>query len=96
VEDCFTSLAGESNRIRARTGRRWLKRLGLRYGNVTKGVYVDGHERSDVVTYRNEVFIPRWKESQRRFVIFHEDGSWEMPKGIISTLSSVNFVLIQS
>ena len=72
------------NRIRARTARRWLKRLGLKYGTVTKGVYFDGHERADVVEYRDQVFIPRWKELQRRFVVFQEDGSWEMPKGNLS------------
>jgi hypothetical protein len=90
VLDCFETGPG-GNRIRARTARRWLKQLGLKYGAVTKGVYVDGHERPDVVEYRQKVFIPRWKELQRRFVVFREDGTWEMPKGnqlstVISTL----------
>jgi len=58
------------NRIRARTARRWLKRLGLRYDKVAKDVYVDGHERTDVVEHREKVFIPRWKDLQRRVVVF--------------------------
>ena len=45
------------NRIRARTARRWLKNLGLIHGRYKKGVYFDGHEREDVVQYRNKVFI---------------------------------------
>jgi len=78
VQDSF---GAGGNRIRARTARRWLKKLGLGYGRVQKGVYVDGHEGEDVVSYRNTVFIPRWKELERRFVQFKEDGSWEPPKG---------------
>lgn len=56
------------NRIRARTARHWLARLGLVFGRYTKGVYVDGHERDvdgherDVIKYRNEVFLPLWKQ----------------------------------
>ena len=36
---------------------RWLIRLGFYKSEVKKGVYVDGHEREDVVTYRQEVFL---------------------------------------
>ncbi|PUU82631.1 hypothetical protein B9Z19DRAFT_1061657 [Tuber borchii] len=35
--------------IGARTGRRWLKKIGLKYREAKKGVYIDGHERTDVV-----------------------------------------------
>ncbi|RPA95559.1 hypothetical protein L873DRAFT_1845881 [Choiromyces venosus 120613-1] len=35
--------------IRARTARRWLARLGFHWTEVRKGVYIDGHERPDVV-----------------------------------------------
>ena len=41
----------EDNRIRARTARRWMKKMGFSYDEVKKGVYVDGHEREDVVRY---------------------------------------------
>lgn len=67
------------NRVRARTARRWLKKIGLVHGRYSKGVYFDGHEREDVVAYRNEVFLPLWKLYERRMVIFNEDGTWEMP-----------------
>jgi hypothetical protein len=71
------------NRIRARTARRWLNQLGLVHGRYTKGVYVDGHEREDVVFYRKEVFLPRWNSLKRRMVIFAEDGTWSPPPGLL-------------
>ncbi|KAF8543086.1 hypothetical protein BDD12DRAFT_933621 [Trichophaea hybrida] len=78
LENIFQFGAG-GNRVRARTARRWLKKMGLVHGRYTKGVYVDGHERTDVVEYRTKVFIPLWKRYQDRFVIFKEDGSWKIP-----------------
>ncbi|RPB11555.1 hypothetical protein P167DRAFT_575298 [Morchella conica CCBAS932] len=73
------------NRIRVRTARKWLKRLGLVHGTVRKGVYVDGHERDDVIEYRDKVFIPQWREYQRRLVIFNEngDGGWRSPETLL-------------
>ena len=32
---------------------------------VQKGVYVDGHERKDVVDYQNSIFIPVLKEFEK-------------------------------
>jgi hypothetical protein len=56
--------------------------MGFTYKDAKKDVYFDGHEREDVVKYRNEVFLKTWQESSRRFVIFKEDGSWEKPPGL--------------
>ena len=36
------------------TARRWLSKLGFSRVHHQKGVYFDGHERNDVVDYRNE------------------------------------------
>jgi len=63
LEDTFGS---DGNRIRIRTARRWLKNMGFDHGRYTKGVYVDGHERPDVIKYRNEVFIPQWQAIRHR------------------------------
>jgi hypothetical protein len=41
-----------------RMARRWLCKLGWRCMELRKGVYMDGHERPDVVEYRNVVFFP--------------------------------------
>jgi len=40
----------------------YLQALGYRYQSTPKGQYVDGHEREDVVTYREKVFLPKWKK----------------------------------
>ena len=42
--------------IRSRTARKWLNRLGYKWKEVQKGVFFDGHEREDVVEYR-ETFL---------------------------------------
>ncbi len=46
--------------IRSRTARNWLRKLGYEYKDVRKDVFVDGHERSDVVEDRKN-FYKRWK-----------------------------------
>ncbi|KII84350.1 hypothetical protein PLICRDRAFT_46228 [Plicaturopsis crispa FD-325 SS-3] len=51
-----------------RTARRWLIKLGWRRTVVRKGVYMDGHERDDVVQYRRDVFLPAMKEFEARMV----------------------------
>lgn len=48
--------------LKSRTAANWLNKLGYRYKEVKKGIYKDGHEREDVVTYRQEVFIPALEE----------------------------------
>lgn len=37
-------------------------------------MYEDGHEREDVVVYRNETFLPLMTEMDRRSVGFEPDG----------------------
>ena len=43
-------------KIRLRTARRWLNKLGYRYRSVGKDVFVDEHERLDVVEDRGNFF----------------------------------------
>ncbi|KAF7323696.1 hypothetical protein MKEN_00590500 [Mycena kentingensis (nom. inval.)] len=69
-----------------RTARRWLFRLGWVWSRVKKGIYVDGHEREDVVIYvdgheredvvkyRQEVFLPQMAEFQRRIANWEYDS----------------------
>lgn len=49
-----------------RTARRWLIKLGWSRIQLRKGVYMDGHEREDVIRYREKVFLPQMKEYERR------------------------------
>jgi hypothetical protein len=37
--------------------RRWLVKLGYELKEVRKGMYVDGHEREDVVEYQNKFLV---------------------------------------
>ncbi|KAF9516301.1 hypothetical protein BS47DRAFT_1292541 [Hydnum rufescens UP504] len=54
-----------------RTARRWLHKLGFRHKTLTKGVYMDGHERADVVAYRENVFLPAMEKFERRMAQYH-------------------------
>jgi hypothetical protein len=64
---------GKTCRVSLRTAQRWLKRLRWRYAKKKNGMYIDGHEREDVVDYRNK-FVQRWKEYEKRFVIYDNEG----------------------
>jgi hypothetical protein len=59
--------------IHVRTARRWLHKLSWRYTQKKKGMYIDGHEREDVIEYRTK-FVERWKEYEKRFIIYDNDG----------------------
>lgn len=37
-------------------------------------MYIDGHEREDVVQYRNE-FLERWKGYKKHMVTYDDDGN---------------------
>ena len=47
--------------ISTRTAQRWLHREGFRFTEHRKALYFDGHERPDVVEYRQNTFIPWMK-----------------------------------
>ena len=74
--------------IHIRTAQRWLHKLSWRYQQKKKGMYIDGHEREDVVEYRKG-FVERWKEYEKRFVIYDNNGNvlstptgFPVPQGI--------------
>jgi hypothetical protein len=60
--------------ITERTACNWLKKLNWRYEQKRNGMYIDGHEREDVVQYRN-LFIARWKGYEKRFHKWDNDGN---------------------
>jgi hypothetical protein len=43
----------EEKALAERTAVEWFKRCGYRWRDIRKGVYKDGHEREDMVKYRN-------------------------------------------
>ena len=60
--------------IKSRTARKWLHKLGFEYKDVKKDVFVDGHERLDVVEDR-EKFLNMMKDLEPYLVEFEQDGS---------------------
>ena len=60
--------------IRSRTARTWLRKLGFVYKEVRKDVFIDGHERPDVVEDRNR-FLAKMEELKPYMVEFNEDGA---------------------
>jgi hypothetical protein len=63
-----------SNPLCECTACRWLVRLGWMQKTLHKGVYMDGHERPDVIKYREDVFLPRLLEYEQRMVKFELEG----------------------
>jgi len=48
--------------------------LDWRYGCKQNGIYVDGHEWEDVVTYRME-FLARWNEYEKKMVTYNRNSN---------------------
>jgi len=54
--------------VSLQTACRFLHREGFRYTEHKKSLYYDGHERPDVVDYRQKEFLPAMKKYQERLV----------------------------
>lgn len=55
-----------------RNASRWMNSLGFEFRELKKGSYIDGHERADVIEYR-EHFLNRMTEYEKRMVKFVGD-----------------------
>ncbi|KAI0265291.1 hypothetical protein BC834DRAFT_808271, partial [Gloeopeniophorella convolvens] len=66
--------------ISERTARRWLAKLNWRFQKKANGMYIDGHERKDVVEYR-QAFVKRWEGYEARFHKWDNDGNELRPRG---------------
>jgi hypothetical protein len=59
---------GIKKTVSLKTAQRYLNAIGYRYKTPAKGQYADGHEREDVVFYREQIFLPQWRKfSERMF-----------------------------
>ena len=67
---CKTSISN-------RTAACWLQKLEWRYQHARNGMYIDGHEREDVVAYRC-AFVEQWKTYDMCFHRWDNDG-FELP-----------------
>jgi len=45
--------------LSCRSARTWLAKLGWNWREVRSAIYKDGHERQDVLEYRQDIFLPR-------------------------------------
>jgi hypothetical protein len=78
VQSIFARKGISKASISVTTALRWLEKLGWTYGTLKNGMYLDGHERPDVVEYR-EHFVERWMGYERRFHRWDNDGT-ELPR----------------
>ena len=61
-----------NTKVHKETARRWLHELGFSRVHHQKGVYFDGHDRADVVAYRN-TFLANMDTLDKRSIMF--DGN---------------------
>jgi hypothetical protein len=78
MQEIFSEKGICKKSISKKTATRWLQKLDWRYKGIKKGMYIDGHEREDVVAYRRE-FIERFKFYEKRFHQWDNDGQ-ELPR----------------
>ena len=72
--------SGLKKQIDISTAQRWMRKLDYQWTySELKGQYVDGHEREDVVNYRQKVFLPRWANIKAR--------NWDWANGQPNPLS---------
>lgn len=62
--------------IRVSAARAWLKSMGYTWRTPKKDVYLDGHERPDVVNDRQE-FLAKFKQFEPRLARWDENGNLE-------------------
>jgi hypothetical protein len=55
------------------TAHHWMEKLGWKYGKQKNGMYIDGHEREDVVEYQCR-FVDQFQQYERHFHIWDNDG----------------------
>ncbi|KAF7317298.1 hypothetical protein HMN09_00465300 [Mycena chlorophos] len=73
----FKERHGITREISHATACSFLRELGYRFRCPKSGQYVDGHEREDVVEYRNNVYLPEYFKLQDRVWVYGNDESEE-------------------
>ena len=64
MQGIFTRKGIVKPSISINIGIHWLKKLGWTYGKLKNGMYLDGHERDDMVEYQ-KVFVEHWMEYEQ-------------------------------
>jgi hypothetical protein len=69
-----------NRRIHVATAQRWMKKLDYRWTKTgLKGQYVDGHEHEDVVSYRQNVFLPGMRRFRNRTRTWNQERGSDQP-----------------
>ncbi len=81
--------------ISIETARRFLYKEGFRYEEHKKALYYDGHERPDVVAYRQNEFLPAMAKYRKRLVEYMiGDVSKKIQKANDSLADGLELVLV--
>lgn len=72
-------LLGRTKTISVSTARRWLIKTGFRWLRNPTGQYIDGHERQDVVQYRDTVYVPEMMKLAERMHRWIKGIGWALP-----------------
>jgi hypothetical protein len=72
---------GASVSVSLKTAQRWMEALDYHWTDSPTGQYVDGHEREDVVNYRQNMFLPAWFAKEPRLRVWL-DGTKDKPGNI--------------
>ena len=86
--------------LSTQTAVQWLHEMGYKFRDVRKGVYKDGHERADVVSYRQAQFLPALQGLEHRMVrweLVNSNGNEELqivyPSNLPSGVSPVVLIV---
>jgi len=74
MQALFTWLGIHRHSISLSTAQRWLSKMNWRYKEMKKGMFIDGHEREDVVAYRR-AFVHRWADYEACFQFWDNNGN---------------------
>ena len=69
-----------TKRLHLHTAQHWMHVMEYQYGKPTHGMYVDGHERDDVVQYRMQVFLPLWTSMEGCMMKWTNDNELLYPQ----------------
>ena len=63
-----------SKPISLNTACKWMSKLGFKWCKPLKGMYIDGHECSDVVYYRQNIYLPALTQWELRMQAWDKDN----------------------
>src|SRR5882672_8601473 len=76
------------------TALRWMHAMEYWYGVCKNGMYVDGHERADVIKYRMDVFLLFWASIEGEMMKGDNENIPILPNGIPTFPQRKRIVLV--